>query len=384
MSSLNVLKCQLAFVLVGLAGAAAADGFNTSWGEGWRVSAGGAMNGNMRTKVGVRPNGAWRQGAYGGGSAAGGASRAEAQAAGNAYDSMNGGRVDLPNGGFIDPNSSRTEPGTWNWYIPAGALDNGGKMTVVNSYFEGTASESSRRVSSKDDDCTAGFNIGLDREFWRKGDFGVDLGLGFSYFFGHNFFRARGTAYSRRESGERGDYVTEIAFNPEVVGDEWAQNTDGSYGAGTYDGPGPVLDLDGGDVTVSHRWANQSSSSRSSSYDLRAAGDYEELEMTFAVKPFWEVTDWFRVRGTLGVAVSRTHFVFDVDGPGYSSRQRFDDWAVYGVGGLGGAFTWKDVSLGVDVLARFLDDDIEIRGRDVHGSVERSPWMLMVSLGYAF
>ena len=101
MSSWNVLKCQLAFVLAGLAGAVAAeDGFNTSWGSGWRVSVGGAMNGNMRTKVGVRPDGAWRQGIYGGERAAGGASRAAAQAAGDAYDSMNGGRADFPNGGF--------------------------------------------------------------------------------------------------------------------------------------------------------------------------------------------------------------------------------------------------------------------------------------------
>ncbi len=245
-------------------------------------------------------------------------------------------------------------------------------------------SESSRRVSSKDDDCTAGFNVGLDRELWRKGDFGVDLGVGFSYFFGHNFFRASGAAYSLQETGESGDYVTDIAFSPVVVNDPWAQNADGSYGAGTYDGPGPVLDLSGGDITVSHRWANQSSYSRSSSYRLRASGDYEELEMMFAVKPFWEVTDWFRVRGTLGVAVSRTHFTFDVDGPEYSSRQRFDDWAVYGVGGLGGMFSWKGVCLGFDVLARFLDDDIEIRGRDVRGSVERSPWMLTVYVGYAF
>ena len=63
MSSLNVRKLQLALVLAGLAGAAAAeDGFNTSWGEGWRVTAGGAMNGNMRTKMGIRQDGAWRRG----------------------------------------------------------------------------------------------------------------------------------------------------------------------------------------------------------------------------------------------------------------------------------------------------------------------------------
>ena len=106
--------------------------------------------------------------------------------------------------------------------------------------------------------------------------------------------------------------------------------------------------------------------------------------MTFAAKPFWDVADWFRVRGTLGVAVSRAHFKFDVDGNGYSSRQRFDDWSVYGVAGIGGMFRWNGLCLGVDVLARFLDDDVEIRGRDVRGTVDRAPWMLTVSLGYEF
>ena len=377
-------KIAITVVAIGLAASAAADGFNTSWGEGWRVTAGGAMNGNMRTKAGLRPNGAWRQGIVTGSTLPLGSSRAEAQAKGDAYDNLGGGRVVFPNGGFIDPDSSRADAGTWNWHIPAGALDSGGKMTIVDSYFEGSFSESSRRVFSKDDDYAAGFNIGLEREFWRKGDFGVDLGFGFSYFLNRDFFKAGGMAYSRQESGERGDYVTELAFNPDVVGDDWSRNADGSYGAGTYDGPGPVLNIAGGDIGVSHRWANQSSPSSSASYYIRASGDYEEIEMTFALKPFWDVTDWFRVRGTLGVALSRTHFTFDVDGPGYSSRQRFDDWSVYGVGGLGGMFTWKGVNLGVDVLARFLDDDIEIRGRDVHGSIERSPWMLMVYIGYTF
>ncbi|MBQ9432110.1 MAG: hypothetical protein IJU44_11235 [Kiritimatiellae bacterium] len=95
------------------------------------------------------------------------------------------------------------------------------------------------------------------------------------------------------------------------------------------------------------------------------SGDYEETELTFAVKPFWDVTDWFRVRGTLGAVVSRTHFVFDVygrgDGADYSYRQRFDDWAVYGVGGLGGMFSHKGVCLGFDVIAHFLDDEIKLR-----------------------
>ena len=376
-------RIAIVIMVASFAGAAAADGFNTSWTEGWRVTAGGAMNGNMRTKMGIRQDGAWRRGIPASAPLPSGTSRAEAQAAGDAYDSISG-RVSLPGGGFIDPASSRVEPGTWNWYIPAGALGDGGVTTIVDSYSEFESHESFSRVSGKDDDYAAGFSVGFERELWRKGGFGADLGFGLSYFRNSGFFKAGGAAYTRTQSGSSGDYVTDIAFNPDVIGDPWAQNPDGSYGAGTYDGPGPVLDLGGGDLTVSHRWANISSSSRSSSYYLHAEGDYEDIEMTFAVKPFWDVTDWLRLRGTLGVAVSRTHFTFDVDGQGYSSRQRFDDWSVYGVGGLGGMLRWENFCLGVDFIARFLDDDIEIRGRDVRGSVERAPWMLTVYAGYEF
>ncbi|MCR5839861.1 MAG: hypothetical protein K6G94_09555, partial [Kiritimatiellae bacterium] len=95
-------RIAIVIMVASFAGAAAADGFNTSWGEGWRVTAGGAMNGNMRTKMGIRQDGAWRRGIPASAPLPSGTSRAEAQAAGDAYDSISG-RVSLPGGGFIDP-----------------------------------------------------------------------------------------------------------------------------------------------------------------------------------------------------------------------------------------------------------------------------------------
>ena len=87
-------------------------------------------------------------------------------------------------------------------------------------------------------------------------------------------------------------------------------------------------------------------------------------------------------------AVSRTHVKFDVyghgDGGAYAGRQRFDDWAAYGVGGLGGMFRYRGACLGFDFLARFLDDEIKIRGRDVRGTVDRGSWTFRVYAGYEF
>ena len=380
--TMAIVGC-LAAVLVADEG----DGFNGDLFSGWRFSAGGALNGNMRSKIGVRPGRALT-GMYGGGGAVATQTRAEAKAAGDAYN-LGDGLTTYPNGAFIDPSDSSGVHGqTWNWHVPAGALDANRKMTFVNSYSEALDVGTTRDFSAKSDDYAAGFSMGMDREVWRWGKLGFDFGLGVSYFRNRDFFKADGRVYERTESSASGDYVSEVAFHSDIFDDPWAQNADGSYGAGTFDGPGPMLDLNAGDVTVSHRWANQVSSSRTSSYYMSVRGDYEELEMLFAVRPFWEVTDWFRVRGTLGAAVSRTHFVFDVygrgDGASYASRQTFNDWAVYGVGGLGGLFSWNGVCLGFDFLARFLDSDIDIHGRDVHGSVSRAPWMFTVYVGYEF
>ena len=344
------------------AAAAEGDGFNTDFFGGWRFTAGGAMNANIRSKLRLR------QGHVG----QAGLARTESQGRGDAYR-IGEGRVNFPNGGFIDPNSSAAASGgTWNWHLPAGALDAGGTYSIVD-YYSGL---SGLDCGTKDDDYAAGFSFGLDREIGRWGDAGVDFGTVFSFFRKSDMVKAGGFS-----SNSSGSYVTDVSFNPDIIFDPWAQNPDGSYGAGTFDGPGPVLDLDGGDVSVSHRWANESTLSS----PLRMRGDYEELEMIFALKPWYDLTDWFRVQATLGAAVSRAHLKFGVSGTSPStSHQRFDEWSVYGVGGLGGMFRFEDFCLGFDFIARFLDNAMKIDGRDVHGTIDRGGWFFRVYVGYEF
>lgn len=385
------LKRMAAVIAVAGVGAFAQAGEGEGGDTSWRVTAGGAMGWGLRMHGGVKSHGAWTRAVSGaaGRRPAQGTSRAEAQATGDSYGDFSGGRVDFPNGGFIDPDDSgdsATE--TWNWYLPAGALDNGGTMTLSVPYFEEYASESFNGIAGGDDGCEAGFSLGLDREVWRHGSFGVDVGGLFSSFRKDGFFKAGGRAFGRTESSASGAYVTDLTFSPAVVDDPWAQNDDGSYGAGSFNGPGPTLNLGGGDVLVTHRWANGPGASSSSSYSLRAKGDYSETELVVAAKPWWEPVDWFRVQGTLGVAVARAHAKFDVEGHGagtaYSSRQRFDDWFVYGVGGLGGMFRYRRICLGFEFLARFLDDGMKIHGRDVSGRIDRGHGMFRVYFGWEF
>ena len=54
------------------------------------------------------------------------------------------------------------------------------------------------------------------------------------------------------------------------------------------------------------------------------------------------------------------------------------------MGGLGGMFRYRGACLGFDFLARFLDDEIKIRGRDVRGAVDRGSWTFRVYAGYEF
>ena len=347
------------------AAAAEGDGFNTDFFGGWRFTGGGAMNANIRSKLRLRQNNVGQAGI----------ARTEAQLHGDAYR-LGEGRVDFPNGGFIDPNSSAAASGgTWNWHLPAGALDAGGTYSFAD-YYSGL---SGLDCGTKDDDYAAGFSFGLDREIGRWGDAGVDFGTVFSFFRKSDMVKAGGFS-----SNSSGAYVTDVSFNPGIVFDPWAQNPDGSYGAGTFDGPGTVLDLDGGDVSISHHLADESTTLS----PLRMRGDYEELEMIFALKPWYDLTDWFRIQATIGAAVSRMHFKFDAFGGGnmaaYSSRQRFDDWSVYGVGGLGGMFRFEDFCLGFDFLARFLDNAMKIDGRNVHGTIDRGGWFFRVYVGYEF
>ena len=360
--------------------AMAEDGWTTDFTSGWRLTVGGAMGGNMRTRLHTRgPKVATPVAASSG-------SRAAAQAAGDALDVDGSSRVEFPNGAFIDPNDSAGVAGeTWNWNVPAGALDDDYTMSFRNSYSATTFAESYNDIRRGDDDYLAGFDVGFDRNLFKMGAFGVDLGFGFAYFRNHDFYRSGGTYYTASSTTSSGSYVTDVSFNREVLGDSWAQNADGSYGAGTYAGPGPVLDLNSGDVTVSHRWDSLASSTSSSSLSVYTKGDYDEIDLTLSVKPYYELTDWFRVQGTLGVEVSRSSAEFETwTSGGYRNHEKFDRWRACGIAGLGGMFSYAHVCLGFDFLARVFDDDLSLHGQNVDGTLERAPWLFRVYAGCEF
>lgn len=373
---LNMKKQVVFLAVLGLFMAVMAeDGFNTELGHGWRLTIGPQFNFNAKGRLGVR------SGAIPVPSSSASNTRDAARAGADGL-SIGSGRTDFPNGAYIDPNDSAGIAGeTWNWHVPAGAI-NGGRMSFASAYYEQSTTYSALHGGqNKDDANSVGANFGLDRTLWKCGDFGVDIGFTFSFFVRDNWFKGQAGGYTRTDVYTEGAYVTDIDVgNADVFSDPWAQNPDGSYGVGTFDGPGPVLNL--GDISVSRRAEETSTRTTSSSYGLFSIrGDMQMYEFQLALKPFYELTDWFMVRGTVGVGLDYRNFDVKVTGHGKDSER---DWDCYMVCGLGGMLHWKNICLGADFLRKVLDDDVDVNTRYVNGSIANANWTCRVYVGYEF
>ena len=374
------MKVVSAIALVSLSAfamGARGGGFNSSWSEGWRFRAGPQFNFGAKGCLGVKP------GSIPLPASSFSSTRAAAQAAGDAVATESG-RIELPNGAFIDPADAAGQEGsTWNWHIPAGQQA-GGTMSFSVPYSEVSTSYSAQGGSVGDDAFSAGAGFGLDRTMWSRGGFGIDVGLDFSFFRRNDWFKGSCGGYTRTEATSEGAYVTDVDFgNADVFGDPWSQNPDGSYGAGTFDGPGPVLSLGGsGGFSTAHRWERgRESSSVSHGGPFQVRGDLQMYEFQLAIKPYYEVTDWFSLRGTLGVGLDHRRFDVRASGLGKDSER---DWNCYMVGGLGGMFRWERLCLGADFLRKMFDHDMDVDTKYVQGSVGNANWMLRVYVGYEF
>ena len=375
---------NLIFIFATLISATACAEWNTSLTTGWRIIGGANYNAGLKSNFHI--NGANAARFMPTISSPSGLTRAQAESAAHALE--NGGRLTSSNGGFIDPNYSGQDnlsDYTWNWYAPADAYQNG-SLIFSTDYAEFSSSSSGSFYQDLNDKSDLpGFTIELQRNLGQWGNFGLDFAFGFNYFCRDNVFKSSGNVYQQSSTTERGTYTTSVDMDSNLA--DWARNADGSYGAGTFDGPGALLGISSASINYGHQSYGASSSSAALSVASRA--DYNEIEFTLTAKPYYDLTEWFRVVGTLGVAVSRGELDFSMRAVSngrtiYSSREKFDQWDCYAIGGLGGMFHYSHVCLGFDFLARFFDDEIDVDGRDVNGSLERSNWMFRVYAGFEF
>ena len=368
------MKKILIFAVI-FAGCIAHAEFVTDWRSGWRLTAGGQFNFNAKGSLRVKSGGIHVP------QPSSVSTKSAAKEAGDALSIDKSGRTDFGNGAFVDAADSAGGAGeTWNWFVPAGQL-NGGTMTLANGYAERSTSYQAFGGVCHDENVMAGAAFGLDRAIWRHGNFGVELGFNFGFFLRDNFFRGSAGGVTRTDTYRDGSYLTDVDFgNAEVMGDPWTRNADGSFGAGSFGGPGPVIDLDG--ISISHRWGEESVRSESSaSGPFSVRGDLQMCEFQLALKPYYELTEWFMIRGTLGVGLDYRNFDVRVSGCGKSSC---DDWDCYMVYGLGGLFHWKDICLGFDFLGKAFDDGLDVNSRYVSGSIDNAKWEFRVYVGYEF
>ena len=283
------------------------------------------------------------------------------------------------NGAYINPNGSMASPYTQNWRVPASALDRTtGSISLESAQLDPAVSG----ARNSDDSNANGVSLELSRTLFEKRGFGLDLAFGLSWLRADNCFRMRGG----------GDYLSRTGYiytpsagniNAMVLTSPRLAPEGGYYGAGSSDGMGTVLDWsDLGEDTIS-------AVSERLSYKMDASGDYEEWELSFMLRPWYEVTDWFRLNATAGLGVTRSEFdysvFYSVDGAAARSVHRSEDeWRAYGIVGVGVLMrAWMfDVSL--DVLARIGQRDMDIDCEAMHGKVEKPDLFVRLAIGFEF
>ena len=377
-------KVILSAVLIALTSSlvpllAAEEGEGSSGFGAWRISVGGALNGGVRPSV--RSSGAFRGLAVLPALPAG--QRKDAAKAKHTADGT--GRVTFGDGGYINPNSDSAVPEyTSDWQLTKESLLAG---AVEDNYVEpGAVTEVVGGHVGDSDQYEPGISVELSRTLWsdKERGWGVDLALAASYFFGNDIYDAHGT-YGRSQSYETGKYRTEID-GAGVLDDEWVTASGGYYGIGSATGPGPLLPTVSLTANPMAIVTGGGTVNAASSFD--ASGDYRELEMFLMARPWYEITDWWRVFGEVGLAVSWSQFDFEYSAIGAGGRlgssEDFSEWRCYGVAGAGTVFRLWQFDLSIDFLGRFLNDDLDCNGKYCSGSIEKSDWLIRAMVGFEF
>ena len=342
---------------------------------GWRVSGGAKFGFGLRTRL----NSTVPQSFY-----SSQTSSALGPGAAIGTTLIGGTRVDFIDGAFIDPVSGTwTSPFTQNWRIPVSGVDT--TLGTMNFYSQ-QISGSSVNASGGDDDVGYGASIALERTvFAHESGFGLDFGISLDWMRANDCYR----------SGNSGLYLSRTRYtytptpatgNATVMAGIIAgalTPSGGYYGAGSPTGIGPVLDYS--DFTA----ATITSTSTTSGYSMSASGDYEEWEILLMLKPWYEVTPWWRLTGTVGLAVTRSEFAYSVmadfgqDGV-YRSSNTMAEWRCCPIAGLGTIVKVGAFDVSCDFLVRIAPGDMTVNADGVSGKIEKPDCFLRLAAGLDF
>jgi len=362
----------------------------------WRLAVGGAFNGAARGSMHARNLQSLGSSAF---------RPYTTSTRDAAYAKAKSGEYD--GGGYVrkdDQTGVDGWPMTENWRLPADALQSDGNFHMYNAYHEESlvaGSGSRAAVGDKfNEDASFGISAELSREIWShdaafENRWGVDFAAAFSYFFQRDFYSSHGSV-SRNDKILTRDGKYETTVDPGDALYDYLEETNptyrkypsgGMYGFGNDVSTGfaPALNVNGISEPVDLGGTESYRASRSGVGAYSAEGDYRELEMLFTFRPWYEITDWWRVYGHIGVGVSWGRFESSFwSSSGVGLDESFDQWDCYGVAGLGTMFRYGMFDLSLDFLGRFLRDDMEIDGRYVNGEIRRSNWGFRVMVGVEF
>lgn len=363
--------------------------------NGWRVSGGATFDPGVNVRISGNQHEFYRTPFIVGDTRA----AAEAKANGVAVSPT---RKQYPNGAWIDmndPGIAGDMPGKTGYYkFPGrpGENNSGSVFSLGTARYAEVSVDGADAgsVSAYDSDRVGmpGFYVEVAHELYADQEYrwGVDFAFAFQYFIRKNAWR-QDTSWKSSSRIDEGGYSASIDAGDVYAGDDPDEDwnwRDGYYGSGDFsdDGfAGYAGPIDGGAVSVNSFHGSRTDTSSGS---MHSRADYDNMELLFTIRPYYDVTDWFRIVGTVGIAVSRQDLDVSTtvvrDGAVRHYGRDFSQWDVYGTAGLGAQFRYKDFTLGFDFLARFFDDDLAVRDPYLNGSVERSNWYLRVGLGYSF
>jgi len=343
----------------------------------WRIAIGGAFNGGVSADLRTRnlpvPGPAYRVPA----------DMSEEAAWGRAEN------YEYDGGGYIRPDSSDSWR-TQNWKLPESSYRGNGRFELDNSYQSVIGSSvATERHDTSEDRNQFGISAEVSRELLlgnEEGEhqWGVDAVAAFSYFFQREVYSEHGRV-TRSDMVEHG-VIRTIVDDPAATY-EYDTGHDspvgGMYGHGNYNTafghPSLLWENVGSPFQIPLGASPSSTAAGYSSW-----GDYQELEMLFLARPWFEITDWWRIFANIGVGVSWGRLDCEFRSEFINASEDFSQWDVYGVAGVGTIFRYKQFDISLDVLGRFLRDDMDINGHNVTGSLSRSDWGIRLMVGYEF
>lgn len=298
-----------------------------------------------------------------------------------------GNDYEFDNGAYIHAGESKMtfgpSVGTRNWSISASdtSFENGERwLNFSNTQLGGGGVAG----AALDED---GTSFGVSAELARtliemESGFGLDVGVGLSWMRAGNIIDASSVGTYNRQT---------YSYHPTNGTPLSDPNYNGLNGvlSGLIipDGPsGAYVFYDDNFLGGGNKWDNSKSSGF---YSTHANGDYQEVELSLVLRPWYEITDWWRVNGTIGAGLG--YGIFDLEtGAMFGSKgaYRMSDTAnkigFYGLVGGGTTFRLGRFDLSGEVLVRLFQDDIEVSNAYTCYTLEKPDFVVRVAVGMQF